>query len=68
MQHVDAMLQLSPRPFGSDNLAKAADYICAEVTKIGLKPERQEQFNTKEKKIFAEYEKKLANLSQKFSV
>lgn len=50
MRHVEAMLEISPRPFGSDNLAKAADYICAEVTKIGLKPERQEEFNTKEKK------------------
>ena len=42
MAHVDAMLKIGPRPFGSDNLAKAADYICAEIKKIGLEPKRQE--------------------------
>ncbi|MFT4514865.1 MAG: glutaminyl-peptide cyclotransferase [Planctomycetota bacterium] len=51
MAHVDAMLKLGPRPFGSDNLAKAADYICAEIDKIdGLKAERQEAEHAKEKK------------------
>jgi Zn-dependent M28 family amino/carboxypeptidase len=49
MAHVDAMLKLGPRPFGSDNLAKAADYICAEIKKIGLEPKRQEEVLAKEK-------------------
>ena len=50
MAHVDALLKLGPRPFGSDNLAKAADYICAELKKIGLEPKRQEVEHAKEQK------------------
>ena len=50
MAHVDAMLKFGPRPFGSDNLAKAADYICAEIKKIGLEPKRHELLHEKEKK------------------
>ncbi|MFT4843800.1 MAG: glutaminyl-peptide cyclotransferase [Planctomycetota bacterium] len=50
MAHVDALLKIGPRPFGSDNLAKAADYICAEIKKIGLEPKRQEEVHAKEKK------------------
>lgn len=51
MAHVDAMLEIGPRPFGSDNLAKAANYICAEIGKIdGLKAERHEVEHAQEKK------------------
>jgi len=51
MAHVDAMLKIGPRPFGSENLAKAADYICAEIGKIdGLKAERQEELHAQEQK------------------
>ncbi|MCA8976887.1 MAG: M28 family peptidase [Planctomycetes bacterium] len=48
--HLQHMVEIGPRPFGSDNLARTADYICAEIEKLGLKPERQEQLHEKEKK------------------
>jgi len=51
MAHVDAILEFGPRPFGSDNLGKAADYICAEIKKIGLEPKRHEEMHAKEKKL-----------------
>ncbi len=51
MAHVDAILAFGPRPFGSDNLGKAADYICAEVDKLGLKALRHEEVHAKEKKL-----------------
>ena len=50
MAHVDAILEFGPRPFGSDNLSKAADYICAEIDKLGLKSMRHEELDKKEKK------------------
>lgn len=50
MAHVKAFVDIGPRPFGSDNLAKTADYIEAEITKIGLKMERHEPVHEKEKK------------------
>jgi glutaminyl-peptide cyclotransferase len=50
MAHVDALLAIGPRPFGSDNLGKAADYICDEIKKIGLEPKRHELIHPKEKK------------------
>lgn len=33
---------IGERPFGSEGLAKAADYICGEVQKLGLEPKRHE--------------------------
>jgi glutaminyl-peptide cyclotransferase len=50
MGHVRAMVGFGPRPFGSDALAKTADYIAAEVDKLGLKVQRHELVHEKEKK------------------
>ncbi len=50
MRHVEAMVKIGPRPFGSPELAKTADYIQAEVEKLGLKMERHELEHAKEKK------------------
>lgn len=50
LRHVEAMVKIGPRPFGSPELAKTADYIQAEVTKLGLKMERHELEHPKEKK------------------
>jgi hypothetical protein len=50
MAHVEALVAIGPRPFGSDNLGKAADYICAEIRKIGLEPKRHEPVDEKEQK------------------
>lgn len=48
--HVKKFVEIGPRPFGSDALATTADYICDEIKKIGLVPERQEEEHSKEKK------------------
>ncbi|MFO1077841.1 MAG: M28 family peptidase [Planctomycetota bacterium] len=41
--HVARFVEIGPRPFGSENLAKTADYICSAVEKDGgPKVERQE--------------------------
>lgn len=50
MAHVDAMLKFGPRPFGSDNLKKATDYICSQIDGMGLKAVRLEEEHKKEKK------------------
>jgi len=50
LRHVEALVKIGPRPFGSAELAKAADYVQAEVEKIGLKLERHEVEHAKEKK------------------
>jgi glutaminyl-peptide cyclotransferase len=50
MQHVKAMVAIGPRPFGSPELAKTADYITGELTKLGLTPKRHEVEHPKEKK------------------
>ena len=50
LTHVQRFVEIGPRPFGSDNLGRAADYICAEITALGLQPERQELLHDKEKK------------------
>ena len=50
LRHVEAMVKIGPRPFGSVELAKTADYIQAEVEKLGLKVERHEPEHAKEKK------------------
>jgi Zn-dependent M28 family amino/carboxypeptidase len=42
--------QIGPRPFGSANLAKTADYIAAELDKLGLRLERHEVLHDKEQK------------------
>lgn len=42
LAHVQKFVEIGPRPFGSDNLAKTADYICAQIQAIGLEPKRQE--------------------------
>lgn len=51
MGHVDAILKFGPRPFGSDNLGKAADYIESQIKKIGLEPKRHEKMHKGEKKL-----------------
>lgn len=51
MAHVDAILKFGPRPFGSDNLGKAADYICAQIDQLGLKAMRHEEVHATEKKL-----------------
>lgn len=50
MTHVKAMVGFGPRPFGSDALGKTADYIGAELDKLGLKMQRHELVHEKEKK------------------
>ena len=51
MAHVEALVKIGPRPFGSDNLAKAADYIEGELRKIpGITPQRHEEVHATEKK------------------
>jgi len=50
-QHVEKMVAFGPRPFGSEQLAKTADYITGELSKLGLKPQRQEVMHEKEKKM-----------------
>jgi Zn-dependent M28 family amino/carboxypeptidase len=49
--HVEKLVSFGPRPFGSDALGRAADYITGEVTKLGLSPKRQEVMDEKEKKL-----------------
>ena len=49
--HVDKLVSFGPRPFGSDALGKAADYIQSEVEKLGLKLQRHEVMHEKEKKL-----------------
>ena len=51
MAHVEALVKIGPRPFGSDNLAQATNYIEGELKKIGLQPERHEVMEEKEKKL-----------------
>ena len=36
-RHLQALVAIGPRPFGSPELGKAADYITAELDRIGLK-------------------------------
>ncbi len=51
MSHVEALVKIGPRPFGSDNLAKATDYIEAQLVALGLAPERHEVMQAREKKL-----------------
>ena len=52
-QHVEKMVAFGPRPFGSEQLGKTADYITGELEKLGLKEKtkRQEVMHEKEKKL-----------------
>lgn len=50
LAHVRQLVAIGPRPFGSDGLAKAADYITGELQKLGLSPQRHEVVDEKEKK------------------
>ena len=49
--HLEQIVGFGPRPFGSDALGKTADYITGELTKLGLKPQRQELMHETEKKL-----------------
>lgn len=40
--HVQRLVALAPRPAGSENLAKAADYIAGQIQGMGLEPKRHE--------------------------
>lgn len=51
MDHVEKFVAFGPRPFGSDALGKQADYICGELTKLGLSPKRHEVMDEREKKL-----------------
>lgn len=51
MDHVKAMVGLGPRPFGSEALGKTADYIGAELKKLGLEMKRHELMHETEKKL-----------------
>lgn len=48
--HVKALVGIGPRPFGSDALGKAADYIGGELQKVGVAVKRHEVVHDKEKK------------------
>jgi len=50
MRHVEALVQIGARPFGSPELAKATDYLCEQITKAGRKPVRHEVLHEKEQK------------------
>lgn len=50
MAHVRTMVGFGPRPFGSEALAKTADYIVAEGKKLDLEVKRHELLHEKEKK------------------
>ena len=50
MAHVEALVEIGPRPFGSDGLARAADYVAGELQELGLEPRRHEVLHEKEKK------------------
>lgn len=39
--HVEKIVELSPRPPGSEALKKTASYLAAEITKLGLTPREQ---------------------------
>jgi glutaminyl-peptide cyclotransferase len=51
MRHVENILAFGPRPFGSENLGKAADYICNQVKSLGLEPKRHEVMLESEHKL-----------------
>ena len=51
MAHVQALVEIGPRPFGSENLAKATDYIEAQLKSIGVEPVRHEVMQAQEKKL-----------------
>lgn len=48
--HLERLVGFGPRPFGSDALGQAADYITSELTALGLSPQRHEVMHEQEKK------------------
>ncbi|HEB52879.1 MAG TPA: M28 family peptidase [bacterium] len=50
MAHVEKFVSFGPRPFGSDALAKTADYIQQQIESLGLKMQRHEVEHRREKK------------------
>ncbi|MFY9343896.1 MAG: M28 family peptidase [Planctomycetota bacterium] len=50
MAHVRALVGFGPRPFGSDALAKTADYIVEQGKQAGVEVKRHEVLHEKEKK------------------
>lgn len=51
MEHVRNLVAIGPRPFGSDNLARAADYITGQLRELGLEPRRHEVLHEREQKM-----------------
>ena len=51
MTHVEKLVEIGPRPFGSENLAKATDYIERQLKLMGLQPERHEELHEAEQKL-----------------
>jgi hypothetical protein len=51
MRHVEALVAIGPRPYGSAALGKAADYICNEVKGLQLTPKRHEVMDENEHKL-----------------
>lgn len=49
MAHVKQLVACNPRPAGSPGLAKAADYLSAELKALGLNPQRDEFVHPQEK-------------------
>ena len=50
-RHVEKLVAIGPRPFGSEALGKAADYLSAEIGKLGLTMQRHEVMDDTEKKL-----------------
>ncbi|MEC8651388.1 MAG: M28 family peptidase [Planctomycetota bacterium] len=51
MAHVQALVEIGPRPFGSESLAKATDYIEGQLKSIGVEPVRHEVMQAQEQKL-----------------
>jgi Zn-dependent M28 family amino/carboxypeptidase len=49
MAHVEKLVSFSPRPAGSEQMAKAADYVCRQLQDLGLQPQRDEYLDPQEK-------------------
>lgn len=56
MEHVRQMVQLGPRPAGSQALDRAGDYLVGEIRNLGLEPRQQtwEEGGTKYRNIWTE--------------
>jgi Zn-dependent M28 family amino/carboxypeptidase len=51
MAHVEKLVGLGPRPFGSEALGKATDYLEGELKAMGLSPKRHEEMHETEKRL-----------------